>query len=258
MSAPTRLMVALTLILLPGHSAVAQSQRPLMYSVRQCDENAIELRLDPRPFEDFVGPGLPLALEDGQARVVIIAHDCSQYWIDGRDLGPAQDLRIWVAIRGLGDVRPVVGAERTLPTRTYFTLLEGSSNPRVREAKLASGASEATVDSVVLVPPGTHGEGRAYVRGDLALSWRVASPAPPSASLVGLNLDVYRRDSTGAMFLNRIQALMHVSSDPTPGTLDVAGRPGVVPLIRPGTYPASVRIFFPMWSRATQGLSPSR
>jgi hypothetical protein len=258
MNTPTRMMLALTPIVLLGQTAEAQTQRPLMYSLRQCNENAIEFRLDPRPFQDIVGPELSLALEEGRARVVIIAHDCSQYWIDGQDVGPAQDVRIWVTIRGLDDVRPVVGAERTLPTRTYFALLEGSSNPRVREAKIASGASETSVDSVVLVPPGTPGEGRVLLGGGLAFSWRVPSPAAPSARLVGLNLDVYRRDSTGAVVLNRIQALMHVSADPSPGTLDVVGRAGVVPLLRPGVYPASVRIFFPMWSRATQGLAPSR
>lgn len=257
MNAPVRLMVALTPIVLLGQSAEGQSQRPLMYSLRQCNEDAMALRLDPRPFQDAVGSGLALALEEGRARVVIIAHDCSQYWIDGQDLGPAQDIRVWVAVRGIDDVRPVVGAERTLPTRTYLTLLEGSSNPRVRQAKIASGASEASVDSVVLIAPGTRGEGRVYLGGHVALSWRVPSPAAPPVGLLGLNLDVYRRDSTGTLLLNRIQALMHVSTDWSPGTLDVTGRAGAVPMIRSGTYPASVVLFFPMWSRATQGLSSS-
>ncbi len=258
MRAAMSVLRALVPIVLLGPTALAQSLRPLMYSVRQCDENALELRLDPRPFQAAVPPELPLALEDGQARVVIVVHACSQYWIDGRDLGPAHDVRIWVAVRGLDDVRPVVGAERTLPTRTYWTLLEGTSNPRVREAKVAAGASEAAVDSVVLVPPGGRGEGRAYLGGKLALAWRVPSLAAPSVRLVGLNLDVYRGDSTGAVVLNRIQALVHVSADPSPGTLDVVDRTGTVPSIRPGSWPASVRIFFPMWSRATQGLSPVR
>jgi hypothetical protein len=258
MNAPTRLMVALTAIVLLGQTGEAQSQRPLVYSSKQCNENAVELRLNPRPFQDIVGPGFSLALEQGQARVVIVAQDCSQYWIDGQDVGPAQDVLVWVAIRGLDDVRPVVGAERTLPTRTYLALLEGSSNRRVRETKLAAGASEASVDSVVLVPPSVHQDGWIYLSTGLELSWRVPSPAAPSARLVGLNLDVYARDSTGTVVLRRIQALMHLSADPSPGTLEVTGGAGVVWLMRPGTYPASVRIFFPMWSRATHGLSPSR
>ena len=84
------------------------------------------------------------------------------------------------------------------------------------------------------------------------------SPATPSVCLVGLNHDAYRKDSTGSLVLNRIQALMRVSADASPGTLEVVGRAGVVPLIGPGTYPVSVRMLFPMWSRATPGLSASR
>ena len=229
-----------------------------MFVSRQCNENALDLRLDPGPFQEFVGPGLSPSLVEGKARVVIVVHDCSQIWIDGQDLGPGQEVRVWVSIRGLDDVRPVVGAEQTSPTQTWFTLFEGSSNPRVREAKVASGTSETAVDSVVLAPPEPGGSGRVYLRGNLAFKWRVPSPAAPSARLVGLNHDVYRRDSTGTLVLNRIQALMHVSAASSAGTLEVVSRAGAVPLLSPGTYPVSVRMFYPMWSRATLGLSPSR
>lgn len=257
MNAPTRLMMALTAVVLLGQPVDAQSQHPLMYATRQCNEYALELLLDPRPFQDFVGPGFPLVLVEGKARVVIVVHDCSLLWIDGQDVGPGQEVRVWVLIRGLDDVRPVVGAERTPPTRTWFTLLEGSSNPLVCKVKIAAGIAETPVDSVILDPPGLQRGGRVYLNGNLALSWHVPSPAAPSARLLGLNHDVYRRDSTSSVVLNRIQALMHVTADPSPGTLEVVGRPGVVPLISPGTYPVSVRMFFPMWSRATLGLSPS-
>jgi hypothetical protein len=252
-----RLVVTgLTALVLLGHLDHAQARRILMYASRQCNEHALELHLDPRPFQKIVEPGFSLALVDGKARVVIVAHDCSQLWINGEDLGPAQEVRLWVSIRGLEDIRPVVGAEQTLPTRTWFSLFEGSSNPRVREVKMAAVIDEAAVDSVSLDPPGTQPSGRVYLNGNLALSWRVPSPAAPSARLVGLNHDVYRRDSTGKVALNRIQALMHVSAATSPGTLEVVGHEGLVLLISPGTYPVSVRMFFPMWSRATLGLPP--
>ncbi|MCL4511928.1 MAG: hypothetical protein M1470_12780 [Bacteroidetes bacterium] len=256
MNALTKLMITVIAIVLLGRHVQAQSQRPLMYASRECNEYAMELRLDPRPFQDFVGPDFSLALMEGKARVVIVVHDCSQLWIDGYNLGPAQEVRVWVAIRGLDDVRPVVGAEQTPPTRTWFTLFEGSSNSRVREVKTAAVIAERPVDSVFLDSPGPRQGGRVYLNGNLAFSWRVPSPVAPSARLIGLNHDVYRRDSTGSVVLNRIQALMHVSADSSPGTLKVMGREGVVPLISPGTYPVSVRMFFPMWSRATLGLSP--
>ncbi len=253
-----RLMIALVPIVLIGQPIEAQSQRQLMYVSRQCNEDAINLRLDPRPFQDFVGSGFSLALVEGKAHVVIVVHDCSQIWIDGQDFGPAQEVRVWVSIRGLDDVRPVVGAERTARTQTWFTLFEGTSNPRVHQAKTASGTDESLIDSVSLDPPGPQQGGRVYLGGNIVFSWRVSSLAAPSARLVGLNHDVYKRDSTGSVVLNRIQALMHVSADPSPGTLEVVARTGVVPLINPGTYPVTVRVFFPMWSRATLGLSPLR
>jgi hypothetical protein len=253
----SNLVTALVVMAILSTQTQAQSQRPLMYASRQCNEYAMELRLDPHSFQDFVGPDFSLALVEGKARVVIVVHDCSQLWIDGQNLGPAQEVRFWVAIRGLDDIRPVVGAEQTPPTRTWFTLFEGSSNSRVREVKTAAVIAERPVDSVFLDPPGPRQGGRVYLNGNLAFSWCVPSPVAPSARLIGLNHDVYRRDSTGSMVLNRIQALMHVSADPSPGTLEVMGRECVVPLISPGTYPVSVRMFFPMWSRATLGLSTS-
>ena len=258
MNAPMKLLMALTPMVFLGQPVEAQAQRSLMFVSRQCNENALDLRLDPRPFQDFAGPGFSLTLVEGKARVVIVVHDCSQLWIDGKDLGRGQEVRIWVSIRGLDDVRPVVGAEQTPPTQTWFTLFEGSSNPRVREAKIASGIPETAIDSVVLAPPEPGRSGRVYLHGNLAFTWRVPSPAAPSARLLGLNHDVYRRDSTGTVMLTQIQALMHVSAAPSAGTLEVVGRAGAVPLISPGTYPVSVRMFYPMWSRATLGLSPPR
>ncbi len=256
MNAPSRLLMTMTAIILLGQSVDAQSHHQLMYATRQCNEYALELLLDPRPFQDFVGTDVPLALVEGKARVVIVVHDCSQLWINGQDLGPAQEVRVWVSIRGLDDVRPVVGAEKTPPTRTWFSLFEGSNNPQVCEVKTAVGIAETPVDSVSLDPPGPQRGGRVYLKGTLAFSWRVTSPAEPSTRLLGLNHDVYRRDSTGSVVLNRIQALMHVAADSSPGTLEVVARAGVLPLISPGTYPVSVRIFYPMWSRATLGIPP--
>ncbi len=254
MTTVTGLVMGLTVIALVGQPNDVQAQRTLMYASRQCNEHALELHLDPRSFQKIVEPGFSLALVDGKARVVIVAHDCSQLWINGEDLGPAQEVRLWVSIRGPKDVRPVVGAEQTLPTRTWFSLFEGSSNPRVREVKLAAIIDEASIDSVSLDPPDSHSGGRVYLSGNLALSWRVPAPVAPSSRLVGLNHDVYRRDSKGNVVLNRIQALMRLSAATSPGTLEIVNQKGLVPMISPGTYPVSVRMFFPMWSRATLGL----
>jgi hypothetical protein len=258
MTTSRNLIVALASTIFLATQAESQSERPLKYLSKQCNEDAIRLHLDPSPFQNLLGSEFPLALEEGKACVLIVVQDCSEYWIDGEDLGPAQDIHVWVLIQGLEDVRPVVGAERTLPTRTWFNLFTGSSNPRVREAKMASGTMVAPIESVLVDPPGPDRHGRVSLSRELDYSWHVLSPVTPLAGLVGVNHDVYSRDSAGNVVLNRIQALLHVSAGPSQGTLEVAGGPDPLQLISPGTYPVSVSTFFPMWSRATLGLSPSR
>jgi hypothetical protein len=237
--------------------APIQAQHQSKFLSKQCNEDAIELRLDPAPLEDLVGPAFSLALEDGKARVVIVIQDCSQYWIDGEDLGSSQDIHVWVAIQGPNDIRPVIGAERTMPTRTWFALFVGCSNPRVREAKMASGIALAPIEGVSLDPPGPQQGGSVSLCKNLKYSWEVPSPAVPPARLVGLNHDVYSRDPEGNVILNRVQTLMHMSAGPSQGTPEVVGETGPLPFISPGTYSVSVTTFFPMWSRANLGLSPA-
>ncbi len=251
------LVAALVVTLSIGTQAQAQSEQPLKFLSKQCNENAIELHVDPRPVQDFLGSQFSLVLEEGRARILIVVQDCSQYWIDGEDLGPAQDIHVWVLIHGLEDIRPVVGAERTLPTRNWFNLFAGSSNLRVREAKAASGTAVDPIEVVHLDPPGPRRGGRVSLGRNVDYSWTVLSPATPSARLVGVNLDVYAREPGGNVVLNRIQALLHVSAGPSPGTLTVVGGRDALRLINPGTYPVSVSAYFPMWSRATLGLPPS-
>jgi hypothetical protein len=257
MAAPRSLVGALAATALLATQADAQSQRPLHFLSKQCNEDAVQVLDDPRPFQDFVGSEFPLKLEEGKARVLIVVHDCSQYWMDGEDVGPTQEVQVWVSIRGLEDVRPVVGAEQTLPTRTWFSLFSGSTNPRVRTAKTASGTAQAQIEGVLLDAPGPQRHGRVSLSKDLRYSWE-ALDATPLSRLVGVNHDVYVRDAAGNVVLNQIQALLHVCAGPSKATLTVVGGTNPLPLISPGTYPALVTTFFPMWSRATLGTAPSR
>jgi hypothetical protein len=237
--------------------ADAQYQRPLHFLSKQCNEDAVQVLLDPHPFQDFVGFEFPLKLEGGKARLLIVGHDCSQYWMDGEDVGPTQEVQVWVSIHGLEDVRPVVGAEQTLPTRTWFSLFSGSNNPRVRTAKTASGTAQSQIEGVFLDAPGPQRDGRISLSEDLHYSWEVLD-AMPLSRLVGVNHDVYVRDAAGNVVLNQIQVLLHVCAGPSKATLTVVGGASFLPLISPGTYPALVTTFFPMWSRATLGTAASR
>jgi hypothetical protein len=72
--------------------------------------------------------------------------------------------------------------------------------------------------------------------------------------MVGVNHDVYVKDSTKNIVINRIQALLHVSSRYDPETINVTGNSIALPWISSGNYPVLISRFFPMWSRADLGL----
>ncbi len=252
MIAPRNLTWAVAAAVLLVAHADAQSERALHFLSKQCNEEAIELLLDPQPLQDYMGPAFPLKLKDGKARIVIVAHNCSQYWMDGEDVGPTQEIQVWVSIQGPEDLRAVIGAEQTLPTRTWFSLFSGSNNPRVRQAKGAAGTEQVPIERVSFEEPGPKRRGEISLSRDLRYSWEVPE-AMPVCRLIGMNQDVYVRDAAGNVVLNRIQVLLRLSTSPARGILTVVGRPNLVPWINAGGYPVLVTSFFPMWSRATLG-----
>jgi hypothetical protein len=251
------LILALALTVLLATQVDAQSKRPLHFLTKQCNEDVIQVHLDPRPFQDLVGSDFSVVLEEGKARVQILVQDCSEYWIDGENLGPTQEIHVWLLIDGLKDVRPVVGAQQTRPTMTWLSLFDGSTNRRAREARMAAGSVQVPIESVSLDPPVPKRGGRVIFDRNLTYSWDVVSMVPP-VRLVGVNHDVYTKDSAGNVFLNHIQALLHVSATASRGALEVIGSTAMLPLINTGTYPVSVNTFFPMWTRGTLGVLPPR
>ena len=252
MIAPWRLTWVLAGAVVLARQAGAQSGPTLHYLSKQCAEDAIEVLLDPQPLQDHLGPRFQLSLKEGEARVVIVAHDCSQYWMDGEAVGPTHEIQVWVSIQGPEDLRPVVGAEQTLPTRTWFSLFSGSNNPRVRQVKGAAGTQQARIERVSLEAPGPKRRGEVVVSRDLRYSWEVPE-AMPLHRLIGMNQDVYVRDAAGNVVLNQIQVLLRLASGPSRGILTVVGAQNPLPWIKAGRHPVSVTTFCPMWSRATLG-----
>jgi hypothetical protein len=205
----------------------------------------------------MVAPGVSLALEEGQALLLILAQDCSEYWIDGQNVGATQEMHVWLSIEGAKDTRPVVGAEVTRVTMTWLRLFHGSTNPRARTARTAAGNVETAIEGVSLDLPGTKRGGRVLLRKNLTYSWRVVS-AVSLARLVGINHDVLSRTATGDVVLDRIQALVHAIASASQGALEVTGDTALLPWIPAGSYPISVNTFFPIWARGTFGLPTTR
>jgi len=222
---------------------------------KQCNEEAIKLYVDPAPLQELVPPEHTVLLFEGRAWVLVVAQDCPQYRLDGEDIGTTHDIHIWVAIEGAQDVRPVVGAQQTLPTLTWFTVFTGSNNARGREIWTASGTPVVPIEGVYLEPSGPERGGRVVLGRGQDFSWQVKSAAP-FARLLGVNHDVYGQTPGGKMVLNRIQALVDMDAYDSPGTLEVIGGMGAGDWIRPGTYQVEVHTFFPVWARASLGEDP--
>jgi len=219
---------------------------------KQCNEDAIFLHVDPVSLQKLVPGGYTVLLIQGRARVLILAQDCPQYRFDGEEIGATHEVHMWLAIEGPEDVRPIVGAEHTLPTMTWFNLFTGSSNPLSCKNWTESGTASVPIDSLFLDPPGPERGGRVLLGPDQGYSWQVETEAP-FARLVGVNHDVYGKDSGGRIVLNRIQALLSVTALNSPGTLEVVGGMGPGKCIGPGTYEVVAHHFFPMWARASLG-----
>lgn len=244
-------LIACPLLLLaaPG---VAQSERAPSFEWKRCEEDVLGLRVDPGPVQDAVGSGHRVALEDGRAMVAIMIQDCPEYWIDGRDLGPNRMVHVLARLQSPEDVRPVVGAPRTEPTMSWFGLFTGSTNPRDREARMASGTAPQPIRDVSLGASGFPRAGQAILGPDARFSWRVPS-AEPISRLSGFNHDIYVRDGAGGVVLKRVQAIGRTLAAPSQGTLEVEGEAGLGGVIGAGRYPTLVYTFSPIWARAALG-----
>lgn len=222
------------------------------FLLKQCDEYALVLQVDPGAFQETVGTDFSLVLQEGQAISLLIVQDCSQYWLDGVDLGPTQHTHLWLLVEGSQDARPVVGAERTAPTRTWFSLFAGSNNPRGREAREVSGTAPEPIEGVRLDASGSHRGGQVTIGPGLSYSWSLSPSSLHRPIPTGFNHDVYLRDSADNIVLKRIQGIAMHATEPTLGTLEIVGGGEAGKFLSAGTYPVQGR-FFPVWARVTLG-----
>ncbi len=238
-----------------GGSGASQSPNSISLLVKECEENALHLRVDPEPLRRLVGSQRRLVLEDGKSHVLIVVQDCSRSWIDGADVGPTQYTHIWVLIEGAGDVRPVFGAQLTRPTMTWAALFTGSTNARERDFRRNSGTSPEAIKRVSVSGLHSRSRGQVVVGDGMNYSWDVR-PATAPTRLVGVNHDVYSPDSAGRVVLRRIQALGQLIGDPVNATLHVVGGTDPRRVIGNGDYPVLVNVFARIWVRTAMAAGP--
>lgn len=232
----------------PGQDGPSEATRAHLW--KQCNEDVLIVHVDPERLKGIVAPEFKILMEHGKARILIAVQDCSSYRLEGEEVGPTQEVHEWVAIEMPPDVRPVPGAERTLPTMHWFALFTGSNNERSREHWNRSGTEALPLETVTLGSSASAVRGNMVIEGNRGYEWR-AEPGAPFARLVAVNHDVYARSPAGEIVLNRIQCLATVEAWGSRGELEVTEAADPSGILSEGTHVLTAHTFLPLWGWAT-------
>jgi len=226
---------------------------------RQCAENVIMLYVEPKPFEEFIGKDFSIKLYNKKAWVMIVLQDCQNNFFNEEDIGPAQEVHMWVSIEGPHDYETlsVFGAEKTLNTMSWFYLFNGSTNLKARKYYSKSGILSEPIENLTLNLTSTLLNGRLVINPNMSFAWK-AVPQKPPTNKVGVNFDIFRRGSLGNVVLSKVQALIMVKSWFAPGTLEVIGGTDPKKFIGPGTYQVFINSYNPILIRALLGITTPR
>lgn len=229
---------------------------PTLHLWRQSVEHVVMMNADHQSAQELVGDDFDVIDTEGQARLFIVLQDSKTNFLDGKEVGPSQDVHVWVSIKGPRSETeiPVVGAQSTLKTMSWFKLFGGSSQPRIREALANSGLMYEPIEDMSLVHSGADIRGNVIIDPERSFSW-AATAKTPWADLIGVNHDFYTRNQDGEIFANHVQALLKAVAWGSEGILEVQGE--VIPggLLTTGTHPVHVNSFNPIWIRASINVS---
>lgn len=221
---------------------------------KACAEHVVMLRADPAPFRELAGAERPLQLVDGQAIVSILIQRCPVWRIAERDIGPSDEIHIWVALAGPESVRPIEGVAHMMPTRRWFSVYKGVLQTAPRMAYTAAGIPAVPIDAVELERSDDGFAGSVSIPGGGRFSWRAGKNEPPWPSL-GVHHEVYGRDEGGRLHLTRVQGVAELDAWQAPGRLTIeegiARELGPTPLLAPGTYRAQVHAMPILWAVAS-------
>lgn len=232
----------------PGKERFPRATRGNLW--KQCNEDVLIVNIEPEQLEGIVVPEFEIMIEEGKARILIAVQDCSSYRIEGEEVGPVHEVHEWVAIEMPPDVRPIPGAERTLPTMHWFALYTGSNNERSREHWNRSGTEASPLEAVTLRSSASGVRGELVFGGTRGYEW-TAEPGSPFTRLVAVNHDVYATNPAGEVVLNRIQCLANVEAWGSRGELKVTVGADPSGVLSGGTHPLTAHTFLPLWGWAT-------
>jgi len=223
---------------------------------RQCTENVIMLYAEPRTFAEWVGTDFTVKLYDGKAWVMIVMQDCQDNYFDGEDIGPAKEVHMWVSVENPDDneVIPVFGARKTLNTMSWFYLFNGSTNSKARDYYGKAGILSGPIENLSMSLTSSQLNGQLAISPGMSLAWK-AVPKEPVTNKIGVNFNIFSRDSIGNIVKSKVQALLMVKSWFAPGTLEVAGAINPKKFINPGTYQVFINSYNPILIRAMLGVN---
>jgi hypothetical protein len=223
---------------------------------RQSVEQVIILTADQQAAQELVGNDFDVSLTEGQVRLVIVLQESKSNFLNGKEVGPSQDVHIWVSIKGprSGTEIPVIGAQSTLKTMSWFKLFGGSSHPQIRSAFAKSSLLYDSIENLSLVHSGTDIRGKVVIDPERSFSWTATAEAP-WVDLIGVNHDVYTRDQAGEVVATHVQALLKAAAWGSEGSLEVQG--DILPggLLPTGIHPVKVNSYNPIWIRASVNVS---
>ncbi|MCB0665925.1 MAG: hypothetical protein KDC80_08900 [Saprospiraceae bacterium] len=217
---------------------------------RQSTESVILLQADSAATQDLIGNDFAIDINNGKSVIAIIVQESPVNYFNAKEIGSSKEIHVWVAIQGQrdGEMTPVVGAQHTLETMSWFNVLGATTSSNIIEAFGKAGLSYDRMESLDLNIQENLVNGRIVLNQNTTLAWK-SGVKPWSVNLLGVNHDIYNRLPNGDIFCNQVQALVGIKSWRAPGQLEISGDLGLNNILADGKIPALVNAYDPIWIR---------
>lgn len=176
-----------------------------------------------------------------------------EYFINGENLGPSDDILHWIRIVKPQDKRDIPGTETTLNTFSWFAVFSGSTSRSVRESWMSAGVKKHPIQEVSLKREGEIKSGQSILSGKKKYYWKYEGFSEPFARFTGVNHDLYQKGPDGKTVLDQVRAVLDVTGWASPAELIVAGEDSDTGYLPEGKYNAFVHTFRKVWATATIG-----
>ncbi len=246
----TNLFLVISLLLNLQFANAQENKYSKGFLFRHSIESIIMFQADSTASQRLVGDDFAIDIINDKSVIAILIQDNSVNYLNAKDIGSSKEMHVWVAIQGPrdGEITPVIGAELTLETMSWFNVLGATNSNRIIEAFSNTGLSYHDMDSLDLNILDTGVNGIIVLNEMTTLTWQ-SGFKPWSVKLLGVNHDVYNKFPNGDIFCNQVQAVVGVKSWRAPGQLEITGDLGLGDVLQSGSSPVLVNAYDPIWIR---------